>query len=85
MPAGRIYRAADMLADPHYLARQAIVRLADPSWGRSRCRTWPAAVGHPGPGRLAGPTLGQHNREVYQGLLGLPDEEVERLADQAVI
>src|SRR4029450_6391225 len=33
VPAGGIYRAADMLADPHYQARQAIVRLADPELG----------------------------------------------------
>jgi formyl-CoA transferase len=86
VPAGRIYRAADMLADPHYQARQAIVRLADPELGEVAMQNVAPRLSAT-PGRVAwpGPALGQHNREVYQGLLGLPDEEVERLADQAVI
>jgi formyl-CoA transferase len=86
VPAGRIYRAADMLTDPHYLARQAIVRLADQELGEIAMQNVAPRLSAT-PGRVAwpGPALGQHNREVYQGLLGLPDEEVERLADQAVI
>jgi formyl-CoA transferase len=86
VPAGRIYRAADMLADPHYLARQAIVRLADPELGEIAMQNVAPRLSAT-PGRVAwpGPALGQHNQEVYQGLLGLPDEEVERLADQGVI
>jgi formyl-CoA transferase len=86
VPAGRIYRAADMLADPHYQARQAIVRLADPELGEIAMQNVAPRLSAT-PGRVAwpGPALGQHNREVYQGLLGLSDEEVERLADQSVI
>jgi formyl-CoA transferase len=86
VPAGRIYRAADMLADPHYLARQAIVRLADPELGEIAMQNVAPRLSAT-PGRVAwpGPALGQHNQEVYQGLLGLPDGEVERLADQGVI
>jgi formyl-CoA transferase len=86
VPAGRIYRAADMLADPHYLARQAIVRLVDPELGEIAMQNVAPRLSAT-PGRVAwpGPALGRHNQEVYQGLLGLPDEEVERLADQGVI
>ena len=86
VPAGRIYRAADMLADPHYLARQAIVRLVDPELGEIAMQNVAPRLSAT-PGRVAwpGPALGQHNQEVYQGLLGLPAEEVERLADQGVI
>ena len=86
VPAGRIYRAADMLADPHYLARQAIVRLTDPELGEIAMQNVAPRLSAT-PGRVAwpGPALGQHNQEVYQGLLGLPDDEVERLHDQGVI
>jgi formyl-CoA transferase len=86
VPAGRIYRAADMLADPHYQARQAIVRLADPELGEIAMQNVAPRLSAT-PGRVAwpGPALGQHNQEVYQGLLGLPDHEVEGLADQGVI
>jgi formyl-CoA transferase len=86
VPAGRIYRAADMLTDPHYRARQAIVRLADPELGEIAMQNVAPRLSAT-PGRVAwpGPALGQHNQEVYQGLLGLPDDEVGRLADQGVI
>jgi formyl-CoA transferase len=39
----------------------------------------------PGSVRWAGPTLGQHNGEVYQGLLGLSDSEMEGLRESGVI
>ena len=86
VPAGRIYRAADMLADPHYQARQAIVRLADPELGEIAMQNVAPRLSAT-PGRVArpGPALRQHNHEVYHGRRGQPDEEVERLADQAVI
>jgi formyl-CoA transferase len=32
VPAGRLYAAADMLADPHFAAREAIVDVAHPKW-----------------------------------------------------
>ena len=34
-------------------------------------------------GRVA-PSLGEHNEEVYQGLLGLSDDELERLREEGV-
>lgn len=33
VPAGRLYRAADMLADPHFRARSSIVSVDDPDLG----------------------------------------------------
>src|SRR3546814_21129813 len=33
VPAGRIYDAADMLTDPHFAARAAIVMVEDPELG----------------------------------------------------
>ena len=35
--------------------------------------------------RTPAPTLGQHNREILGGLLGLADEEIEKLAADKVI
>ena len=86
MPAGRIYRAADMLADPHYLARQAIVRLVDPELGEIAMQNVAPRLSAT-PGRVAwpGPPLGRHHHEDNLGRLGRPGEEDERLADQGVI
>jgi formyl-CoA transferase len=34
VPAGRIFRAPDMLADPHFQARESIVEVDHPRWGK---------------------------------------------------
>ena len=39
----------------------------------------------PGSTRWAGPTLGSHNTEVLQELLGLSDQQLTRLAQDGVI
>jgi formyl-CoA transferase len=39
----------------------------------------------PGTIRLSGPELGQHNHDVFTGLLGLTDIELEELRQKGVI
>jgi formyl-CoA transferase len=39
----------------------------------------------PGTVRSLGPKLGEHNDDVYRGLLGLGEEEIASLAGNAVI
>jgi crotonobetainyl-CoA:carnitine CoA-transferase CaiB-like acyl-CoA transferase len=39
----------------------------------------------PGSVRSLGPSLGQHNDEVYQGLLGMSAEEIRQLGAAGVI
>lgn len=36
VPAGRVYRAPDMLADPHFAAREAITSVPHPVHGKAR-------------------------------------------------
>ncbi len=80
-----IYDAADIFADPHFAARDAIVRVPDAELGEVRMQCvvprfseTPAAV------RSAGPSLGQLNDEVYDEL-GLSPEEQARLRAAGVI
>jgi formyl-CoA transferase len=86
IPAGRIYRAADMLSDPHFRARQAIVRMVHPEFGEFPMpNVIPRLSGTPGSIRSLGPELGQHNAEIYSGLLGLTSAETTELAAAGVI
>ncbi len=86
VPAGRIYKAADMLSDPHFIAREAIVRVADPKFGDLAMQNVvPKLSATPGSIRWTGPELGQHNDEVYGELLGLSADARARLASAGVL
>ena len=69
-----------MLTDPHFIARDAIVRVADPKFGELAMQNVvPKLSATPGSIRWTGPALGQHNDEVYGDLLGLSEDERARL------
>jgi formyl-CoA transferase len=86
VPAGRIYRAKDMFADPHFAAREAIVRLTHPELGEIAMQNvFPKLSASPGAVRAVGPALGADNDDIYRGLLGLGDDELDRLSKAGVI
>lgn len=87
VPAGRIYCAADMLDDPHFAAREALVEVDSPRWGKFRMQnSFPRLSDTPGGIRSLAPAqVGQHNGEVYRDLLGMTDDEIERLQAEAAI
>jgi formyl-CoA transferase len=86
IPAGHTYRARDMLADPHYRARDAIIRMVHPDFGDFPMHNvFPKLSDTPGEVRTLGPALGQHNPEIYGTLLGLAPEEIAALAAAGTI
>ncbi|GGO74825.1 CaiB/BaiF CoA transferase family protein [Nonomuraea cavernae] len=86
VPAGRIYRAPDMFADPHFAAREAIIKVQHPDFGELAMQNVaPKLSATPGAVRTAGPALGEHNQEIYHGLLGLTPEEIDRLSAGGII
>jgi formyl-CoA transferase len=86
VPAGRIFRARDMFADPHFAARQAIVTVPHPDFGDLPMQNaMPRLSETPGAVRSAGPALGEHNDEIYSGLLGLDGDEITRLRAATII
>ena len=86
MPNGRIFTAPDMLADAHFAARQAIVRLQHPGLGEFPMQNVaPRLADTPGEVRWVGPELGEHTDEVLSELLGLGDEEIASLRARGVI
>jgi formyl-CoA transferase len=86
VPAGRIYRAPEMLADEHFRAREAIVRVAHKDFGTIAMQNVaPRLSDTPGRVRHAGPALGEHNDEILGGLLGIDAAGRDRLTAAGVI
>jgi succinyl-CoA---D-citramalate CoA-transferase len=86
VPAGRIYRAPEMLADAHFAAREAIIRLAHPEFGQLAMQNVaPRLSETPGRVRHAGPALGEHNREILGGLLGIDEPSQAKLTAAGIV
>ena len=87
VPAGPIYNSADIVQDPHFREREALVDVFIPEAGRKLAMQGivPKFSSSPGKIRWAGPTLGAHNREVYEGVLGLNESEMAALRKEGVI
>lgn len=86
VPVGKIYRAPEMLEDPHFAAREAIIKLAHPVFGELAMQNvFPKLSLTPGTVRHAGPELGQHNDQVLQDVLGLDEGKRAALADDGII
>ncbi len=87
VPSGRVYRAPEMLADPHFQAREAIVPVETERFGTVRMQNvvprlsaTPSAIRTPAPS-----VVGQHNDEVLGGLLGMTASEIAGLREEGVI
>lgn len=87
IPAGRVYRAPEMLADPHFAAREAIVEVETERFGALKMQgIFPKLSATPGKVRRAAPSqVGQHNTEVYGDLLGLDASELAALTAAGAI
>ena len=86
VPAGRIYTAADIAADPHYAAREDIVTVDDPTIGPVKMpAVYPRLSKTPGRVARGAPKLGEHNEDVYCGLLGMSAEDLAALRAGGVI
>ncbi len=82
----KIFDIADIFDDPHYAARDALVRILDPDLGDvvvqnvvPKFSETPGSIDHLGRG------LGADNHEVYCDELGYEPEELERLREAGVL
>jgi len=87
IPAGRVYRAPDMIADPHFQAREAIIEVETERFGALKMQSvFPKLSATPGSVRRPAPSsVGQHNAEVYGDLLGLSAADLDAFAARGVI
>lgn len=72
VPAGRVFDAEDMLADPHFAAREALVSVPDDEFGEVTMQgVFPKLSATPGSVRRPAPlTVGQDSADVLKRWLG---------------
>lgn len=85
VPAEIAINGFELWPHPQLEARDFFHELAHPLVGRRRYSGLPFAGLADAYPQVAPPTLGQHNREVLQGELGVSDDELRELEDQGVI
>ena len=86
VPAGQIYRAPEMLTDPQFAQRQSLVKVPHPTFENLWMQNVaPKLSQSPGAVAWPGAALGEHNEEIYGGLLGLGKSERDELQAQGVI
>jgi formyl-CoA transferase len=86
IPASRVFRAPDMLADPQFAARESLVTVEHPVFGPVRMQNaFPKLSATPGGVRWPGPALGQHTDEVLADRAGCTPDKLASLRAAGVI
>ena len=86
VPAGKLFTAEDMLSDEQYAARGSVVEVEDPDIGPFPMQNVvPRLSETPGEVRWTGPKLGQHNDEIYGGVLGMGEEDLTTMRERGII
>ena len=81
-----IYDIQDIFADPHYAAREALVRVSDPDLVAAVVQNVvPKFSETPGSVDFLGPKLGEHNDAVYGTELGYSEEKITALKNEGII
>ena len=89
VPVGQVFSVKDIVENPHTEARGIVedvwVGEKDSGWSVKMPRVVPVLEGCDTKTRWAGPNLGQHNREVLLGELGLSEEEFAVYQQEEVV
>ncbi len=86
VPAGGIYTMEDIAKDLHYKMREMILSVEDKELGELHIPgVVPKLSKTPGKVEWTGPVLGEHNEEVFQGLLKMNKEQYDDLKKNGVI
>ena len=87
VPAGKVYRAPEMLNDPHFIDREALVDLPSERWPDLKMQNvFPKMSKTQGQIRWPGvDELGAHNNEIYEGILNLSKDQLSDLKNKSII
>jgi crotonobetainyl-CoA:carnitine CoA-transferase CaiB-like acyl-CoA transferase len=85
VPAGPIYSAADMLADPHFNERGLFEQVEINGKPLKIPAILPRLTSTPGRTRWPGADIGSHNEEILREQLGLSEDEYQALHREGII
>jgi len=85
VPSGPIYSVADMFADEHFKARGLFENVSINGKTLKIPGMVPKLSKTPGRTDWAGPEVGAYNKEILGDLLGLSDDEMEKMQDDGII
>jgi len=86
VPAAPVNNVAEMVADPQVRAREMFVELDHPTYGPLKTTGTPLKLSEtPGRVRWLAPLPGEHNEEVFVGLLGHSKDDLARWRAEGVI
>jgi formyl-CoA transferase len=85
VPAGAVFTTTELSADPYLRKRGTIATMEHPVRGAVVMPGFPIKMSASDVPILPAPLLGQHNDEVYRGLLGLSADEIGALQKAGVI
>ena len=86
VPVALVHSSADIVVDEHVRARGDLVTVDDPVVGPMLQQApHPRFVGESLPTPSGAPRLGEHNEEVWQGLVGLSDADYAAARDAGAI
>ena len=85
IPAGPILNIKQILEDPHVKEREMFVEMDHPTLGRITVNGCAIKLMDTKPSvRTPAPQLGQDNKAIYKGMLGMSEEEFAALHEKAV-
>ena len=86
IPVGPVYHVDEVVKDSHLLERGMLIEVEHPKAGKMTVPNFPVRLSEtPGEIKTAAPLLGQNNKEVLSGILGLTDEKIKELEKKGVI
>jgi formyl-CoA transferase len=86
VPAAPVNNVAEMIADPQVQAREMFVEREHPMYGKLKVTGTPLKLSET-PGRIdrLAPLPGEHNEDIFAGMLGHSKEELAKWRDEGVI
>ena len=85
VPAGAVLDCNDITNDEYLLKRGTMLEVEHKDRGKVRVPGFAPRMSENHVEYKVSPGLGEHNREIYGGLLGVSDEELEKLKEKKVI